>query len=82
MRQKGILLGLVEPMNFVDEEDGPSGRRIARRCSAVLMIARSSGMPPVTAENGTNWALVCRATRCASVVLPEPGGPQKMTEES
>ena len=35
-----------------------------------------------TAENGTNWDFVCCATSPAKVVFPQPGGPQKITEES
>jgi hypothetical protein len=46
------------------------------------MIARNSGTPLVTAEKGTKCAFVWRAIKCANVVLPEPGGPQKMMEES
>src|SRR5437867_3614919 len=45
------------------------------------MRARSSGMPLVTGEKGTNVALVCRAIILARVVLPEPGGPQRMSDE-
>src|SRR3954471_17474426 len=38
------------------------------------------GTPSVTALKGTNSRSVELATRCASVVLPLPGGPQKIIE--
>jgi hypothetical protein len=37
-------------------------------------------MPEVTAEKGTNWHAVSAAMMRASVVLPVPGGPQKMSD--
>ena len=38
-------------------------------------------MPLVTAEKSMNAALVLWAITRASVVLPTPGGPQKIIEE-
>jgi hypothetical protein len=35
-----------------------------------------------TALRGTNLEAVDRATTCAKVVFPQPGGPQRMTEGS
>src|SRR6478672_3120491 len=54
---------------------------VDRRCSAALMISRNSDTPLVTAENDTKCALVEREMRWARVVLPQPGGPQRITEE-
>ena len=44
------------------------------------MTARTSLTPAVTAESSTNRRPVARLTRWASVVLPVPGGPQRITE--
>ena len=49
--------------------------------SARVMTARISRMPLVTAEKSINVARVVRAMMRASVVLPTPGGPQKIMEE-
>ena len=79
MRQKGILLCLVESVNFIHEERGcPS----ARRCSAALMISRSSGIPPVTAENGTNCDFVYCATSSARVFFRNPEAPENHGRQS
>ena len=50
--------------------------------AASLIAARRSATPEVTALSWTKWARVVWATIRASVVLPEPGGPQRMIEES
>ena len=78
-RQEAVLLRLVEPVDLVDEEDGlraaglePPARRVT--------ISRMRGTPSVTALNGTNTRCEVLATRCASVVFPLPGGPQKIIE--
>jgi hypothetical protein len=39
-------------------------------------------MPDKTAENGMKEARVRPAIKRASVVLPQPGGPQRMSERS
>jgi hypothetical protein len=39
---------------------------------------RSSATPESTAENDMKWALELRVSILASVVLPEPGEPQKI----
>ena len=46
-----------------------------RRVAAASINFRSSGSPPVTAENGSKCALVVPAMMLASVLLPTPGGP-------
>ena len=48
--------------------------------SALVITARISRMPLVTAEKSMNAARVLPAMMRASVVLPTPGGPQKIME--
>jgi hypothetical protein len=76
MRQEGILLGFVEAMDFIDEEEG-----------AFLAVPLGLGdnqldlfIPDVTAEKGTKRAFDLPAIMRAIVVLPVPGGPQSMME--
>ena len=52
-------------------------RRFFSACSMTCLI---SLMPLVTAEKSMNFALVRFAMMRASVVLPTPGGPQKIIE--
>src|SRR5713101_2497822 len=49
-------------------------------CSATAMTSLISLMPARTALKETNSELVRRAMRRASVVFPQPGGPQKSME--
>ena len=79
MGQERILLRLVEPVDLVDEEDGAPAAPPARR-SARAMTSLISLMPDRTALNETNRAVVRSAIRRASVVLPVPGGPQKIID--
>ena len=44
--------------------------------------SRTSFTPAETADRGSNALLVAPATRRATVVLPVPGGPQRITDES
>ena len=44
------------------------------------MTCRTSFTPALTAESSTNLRPEMCAIACASVVLPVPGGPQRMTE--
>ena len=56
-------------------------RPVARRIrSASLITSRISLMPASTALKETNRALVVSAMMRASVVLPVPGGPQRMID--
>src|SRR5947209_4570005 len=48
--------------------------------SASDITCLTSLIPELTAENSMNCARVVFAMMCASVVLPVPGGPQKMIE--
>ncbi len=43
---------------------------------------RSSATPDMTAESGNSVSPTSLARRRASVVLPQPGGPQRMSEPS
>ena len=51
-------------------------------CSASLITLRISLMPLVTALKLMKFAFVRAAMICASVVLPTPGGPQKIMEDT
>ena len=53
-----------------------------RRALAASKILRRSATPENTAESGSKCSEVCSASRRASVVLPQPGGPQRIIEES
>ena len=54
---------------------------MARRSRSASAITRLiSAIPATTAEKGTNCARVVAAISRASVVLPEPGGPQKISD--
>ena len=57
----------------------PSRRR---RSSASFRISRSSLTPERTALIASKWARVGRRITWARVVLPEPGGPQRIRERS
>ena len=76
--QEGVLLGFVEAMDLVDEEDG--ARAEVRAFSASTMTCLISLMPERTAENWMKVARVVSAMILARVVLPTPGGPQKIME--
>ncbi|PSK62210.1 hypothetical protein B0E53_05889 [Micromonospora sp. MH33] len=56
---------------------GPPARRCRR---AVSITARTSFTPAVSADMATKRRSVARATRWAMVVLPLPGGPQRITD--
>jgi hypothetical protein len=80
VRQEIILLALVEMMNLVDEKNG--------RFSGALELLGfvndflRSLTPEVTAEKLTDTAFADSAMSRASVVLPVPGGPQKINDRS
>ncbi len=56
---------------------GPPARRSRR---AVSITARTSLTPALSADIATNRRSVAPATRWAMVVLPLPGGPQRITD--
>ena len=79
MRQKGVLLSAVPAMisstnNTVRWPSAASWRR------ANSMTSRRSATPDNTAEIDLNTAADWSATSRASVVLPLPGGPQRIIE--
>ena len=51
------------------------------RC-ARSTTARISFTPAVTAESASKWARIASASSRASVVFPEPGGPQRISDGS
>jgi hypothetical protein len=53
-----------------------------RRTSASFRTSRSSFTPVSTALMDSKWARVVRRMTWASVVLPEPGGPHRMSERT
>jgi hypothetical protein len=53
----------------------------AMRVRARPMTSRTSRTPADTADRATNSRSVCAATTRASVVLPVPGGPQRMIDD-
>jgi hypothetical protein len=53
---------------------------LSSRARASARISRIRGTPSVTALNGTKTRSVELATRWASVVFPDPGGPQKIID--
>ena len=78
-RQKCVLLRLVEAMHLVEEQHGAPPDSCAR-CCARSAAARMSLTPAITADNAMNSASQVCATSRASVVLPVPGGPQRIIE--
>ena len=77
--QERVLLRLVEAVHLVEEQDRWAPRRLSQSF-ACSTAARTSFTPAITAESATNSASHVRATRRASVVLPVPGGPQRIIE--
>ena len=79
--QERVLLGLVEPMNLVDEHDRalPVEREaIPRRGDDLAQLADA---PQDGAERHEVRSVAAAMTR-ASVVLPLPGGPQRIIERT
>ena len=74
-RQQRVLLGLVEAVDLVEEEDRRLAARPARRCAARSMTPRTSARPACTALQLLERGVGEPATIRASVVLPVPGGP-------
>ena len=81
VRQERVLLGLVEAMHLVEEQHGAAAAFGAHR-RACSTASRMSLTPAKTAESCMNSASAWRAISRASVVLPVPGGPQRISEWS
>jgi hypothetical protein len=77
MRQKGVLLALVEAVHLVDKHDGAPHQAV-RATWACSTASRMSFTPPRTALMVMNCASNASAMSRAMVVLPTPGGPHKM----
>ena len=78
--QQGVLLGLGEPVDLVEEQHGLPVVEVALACRRGPCTARTSLTPAVTAESSTNRRPAAVATRWARVVLPVPGGPQMIAD--
>ena len=80
--QQRVLLRLVEPVDLVEEQD----RALAVLAEAAARPGRSPparpSPPAVTADSCSNALAVWPAISRASVVLPVPGGPQRITDDS
>jgi len=74
------LLGLVEAVDLVDEEDDPAAT--AADLGGLVDCRADFLDPERTAERAMSRASLARAIRRANVVLPVPGGPQRISEGS
>ena len=73
--QERVLLGLVEAVDLVEEQDRPLALAAEPLARPLRGSARTSATVADTAESSSNAAPVVSATMRASVVLPLPGGP-------
>ena len=79
--EQGVLLRLVEAMDLVDEEDRPS-------VAALAFPGLVDGRPNLAhagedrGERDELRSMLRSAIRRARVVLPVPGGPQRMSDDS
>ena len=78
--KQGVLLGLVEAVDLVEEQD-----RAAARAGRAAPGPRRSGRgrratPAMTADRVAKWAPISPASSRARLVLPVPGGPQKISD--
>ena len=78
VRQEGVLLGFVEAVNFIDEEDGAGAVGGPFGVGHDLLDFLDAGEDGGELDEG--GALVIFAMILARVVLPTPGGPQKIME--
>ena len=75
--EKTVLLGTVEAVDFVHEEK--SARPALARRPASSKARLRSATPENTAESGTKCSPAASASRRAMLVLPTPGGPQRIS---
>ena len=80
-REQHVLLGAGEAVHLVEEEDGALPRSPSR-ARARSATSRTSLTPALTALSVSKAFSLTPATRRAMVVLPVPGGPQMMTDDS
>ena len=76
--QEGIELGAVEAVDLVHEEQ--RALAVERRWRAASKTFFRSATPEKIAEICSKWRSVSWASSRATVVLPVPGGPQKIRE--
>ena len=80
-RQEAVLLGAVEAMDLVDEQQGlPAGH--APRAGRFEHSFRSATPEKIAEICSKGKACSRRTSSRATVVLPVPGGPQKIIEPS
>ena len=79
--KKTVLLGPVEPVDLVDEQKRTPPHGAPLGCGIEYLSDRSA-TPENTADNGSKARSVRSARRRAMVVLPEPGGPHRTTEDN
>ena len=80
-RQEAVLLGAVEAMDLVDEQAASAGRTCAARGPIRTLFFRSA-TPEKIAEICSKARPASPESSRATVVLPVPGGPQKIIEPS
>ena len=73
VRQQHVLLGLVEAVDLVEEQDRPLAVRLPGAARASASSSRTSLVPAATALSGLNRLLVWLAMTWARAVLPRAG---------
>ena len=74
-RQQRVLLGLVEAVDLVEEEDRRPPARPAAAPAPARSPPRISALPALTADSSSKAPSAPAAAIRASVVFPAPGGP-------
>ena len=80
IRQEAVLLGAVEAVDLVHEQQGLLAGAGRGRASAKIFLR--SATPENTAEIATKRRPTASASRRAMLVLPVPGGPHRIIEAS
>ena len=81
VRQQGVLLGLVEAVDLVEEQQRSGSPCRASRSWASAIVARTSATPDMTADSDVKWAPISAASSRARLVLPVPGGPHSRSDD-
>ena len=79
--QQPVLLGAVEAVDLVDEQDRPPPARPLLPAPP-RSSSRRSATPAITAESAISGSPTSLASSRASVVLPQPGGPHRISDAS
>ena len=77
IRQEAVLLGAVEAVDLIDEQEGALAVAPALRGLEDLAQVGDAGEHR---RQGSKCRSVCSASRRAIVVLPQPGGPQGIAD--